>query len=241
MTCGIPSVTLEGEKADWEKLYKRLDRLPELGNQPEQWTVMLRPILRRFVDAFDGNPDVTFWEHVVDRKRRGCGTEGLSGWITAFCVWNLDGKWLAPNQAAGTVEDVSSGRAPGRQSSVSQVAISTQLHIYYAGVSPRRTGLYSGPDYTLDGVHYFSLDETDIPAGYSEVDVLVDDNGETFECKMVSGHVASAASKAVEDGPFDTLSPAPQWFLYVKADKPRRGYEEEAMERIEGLRKKHGW
>ena len=92
LICGIPSVTLEGEKADWERLYKRLDRLPDLGNQPEQWMVMLRPILRRFVDAFDGDPDVTFWEHVVDRKYRGCGTEGHSGWITAFCVWNVDGE-----------------------------------------------------------------------------------------------------------------------------------------------------
>ena len=99
--------------------------------------------------------------------------------------------------------------------------------------------MYSGPDYTLDGALYFSLDKSSIPAGYSEVDVLVDDNGEEFNCKMVSGHVASAVSKAVEGGTFDTLSPAPQWFLYVKADKPRRGYEEEARERTEELRRKY--
>ena len=80
-----------------------------------------------------------------------------------------------------------------------------------------------------------------VPAGYSEVDVIVDDNGEKFECNMVAGHVASAISKAVEDGPFDTLSPAPQWFLYVKADKPRRGYEEEAIERMEELMKRYRW
>ena len=64
----------------------------------------------------------------------------------------------------------------------------------------------------------------DVPAGYSEVDVIVDDNGEKFECNMVAGHVASAVSKAFEDGPFDTLSPAPQWFLYVKGDRPQQGY-----------------
>ncbi|KAM5540272.1 hypothetical protein V8D89_006091 [Ganoderma adspersum] len=200
--CGIPSVTLEGEKADWEKLYRRLDRLPELGNEPEQWAAMLRPILRRFVDAFDGNPDVTFWEHVVNRNNKLCGRDGLSGWITAFCVWDVDGKWLAHSRNVEAASTESMGSV----------------------MTPDLTHSWSDPDYTLDGVPYFSLDMKDIPAGYSEVDVIVDDNGERFECNMVAGHVASAVSKAVEDGSFDTLSPAPQWFLYVKGDRPQQGY-----------------
>ncbi|PIL35816.1 hypothetical protein GSI_01476 [Ganoderma sinense ZZ0214-1] len=195
LICGIPSVTLEGEKEDWEKLYKRIDRLPELGTEPEQWAAMLRPILRRFVDAFDGNPDVAFWEHVVYRNNKLCGRDGLSGWITAFCVWDVDGNWLARNRNVGAANSESTGSV----------------------MTPHPTQSYSDPYYTLDGVPYFSLDMKDIPAGYSEVDVLVDDNGEELECRMVSGHLASAVSKAAEDGPFDTLSPAPQWFIYVKA------------------------
>ena len=100
LLCGIPSVTLEGEKEDWERLYKRLERLPELGTEPGQWAAMLRPILRRFMDAFDGQPDTTFWEHAVHRDSRICGSGSqlehfLSGWITAFCVWNTKGTWLA--------------------------------------------------------------------------------------------------------------------------------------------------
>ena len=130
--CGIPSVTLEGEKADWEKLHRRLDRLPDLGNEPEQWAAMLRPILRRFVDAFDGNPDITFWEHVVNRNNRLCGRDGLSGWITAFCVWDVDGKWLAHsrNVAAATTESMGSVMTPRTQPSRSaQFAVLNHMHL----------------------------------------------------------------------------------------------------------------
>ena len=98
ITCGVPSVTLLGEKADWLRLLARLDRLPTLGDEPAAWAEMLRPILVRFAAAFDGSPDVTFWEHVVSRNSYMCGQDLLSGWITAFCVWDADGKWLAKSR-----------------------------------------------------------------------------------------------------------------------------------------------
>ena len=55
---------------------------------------MLRPILRRFVDAFSGPPDVPFWSHVAYRSQEYCGQDDLSGWITAFCVWSTKGEWM---------------------------------------------------------------------------------------------------------------------------------------------------
>ena len=103
---------------------------------------------------------------------------------------------------------------------------------------------------TLDGVPYFTLDMDKIPAGYASVDVRIDD----VPCKMVAGHVAAAvssstsisgASKSAIDCPgfittaqYDTVRPAPQWFLYELADKPRWGYEEENAERLKELMKK---
>ncbi|THU79761.1 hypothetical protein K435DRAFT_875089 [Dendrothele bispora CBS 962.96] len=47
MTCGIPKVTLEGEKADWEDLLARIERLKEFGEEPTLWYNLLRPILTR--------------------------------------------------------------------------------------------------------------------------------------------------------------------------------------------------
>ncbi len=71
------------------------------------------------------------------------------------------------------------------------------------------------PAYTLDGVPYFSLDMVDIPAGCSEVDILI----EGMEYAMVAGNVASrvSVSDALQgSGAWDTLSPASHWFIYTK-------------------------
>lgn len=49
------------------------------------------------MSAFDGRPDITFWNriaHIDDKKRSGGPV--LSGWITAFCVWDTDGIWQGP-------------------------------------------------------------------------------------------------------------------------------------------------
>ncbi|KAM5542914.1 hypothetical protein V8D89_003298 [Ganoderma adspersum] len=94
ITCGIPSITLEGERSDWEEIHRRLWRLYDLGKEPAVWAEMLRPILRRFIAAFDGEPDASFWNHIMYRTDDLCGIDDLSGWITAFCVWSSKGKWM---------------------------------------------------------------------------------------------------------------------------------------------------
>jgi len=53
LCCGIPSVTLEGEKSDWESLLARIDKLSTFGAEPSTWASLLRPILSRFVGAFE--------------------------------------------------------------------------------------------------------------------------------------------------------------------------------------------
>ncbi|KAI0828586.1 hypothetical protein BC628DRAFT_1409164 [Trametes gibbosa] len=95
ITCGIPTVTLEGTKGDWVRLVRRLDRLYDFGDETSAWANMLQPILRRFVAAFDGQPDIEFWNHVVYRQEEYCGQDDLNGWLTAFCVWTNKGKWKA--------------------------------------------------------------------------------------------------------------------------------------------------
>jgi len=97
--CGIPKVTLEGEKGDYENILQRLDAFSTfgLGEEPNAWVTLLRPIILKFIAAFDGRPDVDFWNkiaHIDDQKRSGGPV--LSGWITAFCVWDTDGYWQGP-------------------------------------------------------------------------------------------------------------------------------------------------
>ncbi|KAF8152210.1 hypothetical protein B0H34DRAFT_677611 [Crassisporium funariophilum] len=180
LRCGIPSVTLEGEKSDWENILARLDKLNSFGAEPTAWAALLRPIVSRLVSAFDGAPDVDFWNRVCTYHPQGSGPTYLSGWITAFCVWTCDGKWQGPSL--------------------------TPPQGTYTQLSGERDTL------VLDGIGYPVIKEGDVPAGSCEVDVKVDDNGEIFECMMVSGHLAGAVEGEGRDG----VRPLAEWFMFVK-------------------------
>ncbi|GAB1318541.1 hypothetical protein MFIFM68171_08751 [Madurella fahalii] len=116
IVCGLPSVTLLGEKADWEKLYARLDRLAEFGAEPDEYRARLAPILKRFVRSFD-EPDSdeirTFWSQIVFARHQGfCGASPLdvSGWITGFLYWTGEGKkWGTGGGAVVTLDGVGYG------------------------------------------------------------------------------------------------------------------------------------
>ncbi|KAF8966098.1 hypothetical protein BDZ97DRAFT_1809483 [Flammula alnicola] len=180
LTCGIPSVTLEGEKSDWEKLLSRIDKLNDFGPEPAAWATLLRPILTRFVKAFDGEPDLDFWGRVCHYHSGGSGPTYLSGWVTAFCVWSNTGEWQGPSLTGAQVTR-------------------NWLNI---------------PRLTLDGVEYSIIDSKDVPTGFCEVDVKLDDNGQVFDCMMVSGHLATI----IEGEMKDSVRPLPSWFMFIKEE-----------------------
>lgn len=93
--CGIPSVTLLGEQADWEEILKRLEKLPTFGKAANQWYSLLKPVISRFVRTFDDqSPEISdFWARMINRQM-GSGVDRVSGWLSAFCFWNDDGELL---------------------------------------------------------------------------------------------------------------------------------------------------
>ncbi|KAK7422658.1 hypothetical protein QQX98_001446 [Neonectria punicea] len=95
MTCGIPSVTLLGEVADYENILARLDKLEQLGDEPTRFAQMLRPILRYMIFSFKEptSPEViSFWNRIASRDDKLSGYDFLCGWIIAFCYWDAEGK-----------------------------------------------------------------------------------------------------------------------------------------------------
>ena len=180
LACGISSVTLGGEKSDWERLLSRLDKLHSFGEEPIAWAAMLRPILTRFVRAFDGEPDVDFWSRVCHYHRHGSGPTYLSGWITAFCVWTSLGTWQG----------------------------------FSISEPPSRTNGKRVSELVLDKVSYPVIERGDVPVGFCEVDVQLDDNGEMLPCMMVSGHLAYS----VQGEKKDTIRPMLSWFMFVKSE-----------------------
>lgn len=180
LTCGIPAVTLLGQRSDWVKLLHRIEKLKSFGEEPKVWASMLRPVLERFVDSYDGTPDMDFWGKICHYEVNMSGSDQICGWITAFCVWSSAGVWQGP----------ALGGTSGRE--------------FYDPAPLYRL--------KLDNVRYGILKTDDIPPGFCEVDVTLDDNGEVFECIMTAGHMARLTGG--ETG--DAVSPLPAWFMFIK-------------------------
>ncbi|KAK7032413.1 hypothetical protein VNI00_013161 [Paramarasmius palmivorus] len=175
LTCGIPKVTLEGEKADWEKLLARIDKLKEYGDETTRWENLLRPVLSRFVSAFDtpnSQENLDFWQRVAHFDGGGSGPTYVCGWMTAFCVFGADGKWL------------------GDQADTEIPEPATSLKDMHNMLARWQSNL------VLDGVHYHALDSEDIPAAYASVPVTLDDNGDIFDTIMVAGMVGLRVSES---------------------------------------------
>ncbi|CAG8885644.1 unnamed protein product [Penicillium egyptiacum] len=172
LQCGIPSVTLLGQRGDWASMVKKLDKLPQLGDQPARFSQLLRPILNHFVLSFDQpeSPQVEdFWSKCA-HKARGSGTSTISGWISTFCFWDAEGhllSWVPP------VHPVSSPEFEAKNT-----------------------------DFGLDDIFSRGVDTDAIPSGYASVPVTVNDNGVTHKTTMLAGlaGIQATSSGAMLDG-----------------------------------------
>ena len=100
LRCGLPSVTLLGEKTDYELILRLLDKLGNYGEEPTKFAELLKPVLKRFIQSFedpDGEKVLDFWNRIFTSANIGTGADKYSGWITAFLFWDKDGKSLYHN------------------------------------------------------------------------------------------------------------------------------------------------
>ncbi|KAJ1525596.1 hypothetical protein HK096_000344 [Nowakowskiella sp. JEL0078] len=94
LCCGIPALKIDGCKEDWESILSRVAKLKNYGKECEIWVDnMLTPILMNFCSAFDSPPNLEFWQRICHHTSTGSGPSYISGWISAFCVFDDDGKW----------------------------------------------------------------------------------------------------------------------------------------------------
>lgn len=76
--CGIPSVTLEGAPADWERLAQKVRGLRIFDM--DWWLDHLDPICDQFVRASKGDIDLPHW-HAICKRREVYGGEIINGWV----------------------------------------------------------------------------------------------------------------------------------------------------------------
>lgn len=188
LMCGLPSATLAGERADWEKIRSKVDKIDRLGEEPAKFAALLRIVLDFFLRTFDEpqHPDVVdFWSRIAHETNHGSGSTLLSGWITAFCFWNAEGEPLAeaPKQFVFTSR---------RSRSLTDFygRMSQDVESYTKHEPSKDSGALSNR-LNLDLFH--TLDNSDIPNGYSSVPVLVDDNRVLYNTRMVAGSVGIQA------------------------------------------------
>ncbi|KAH7106138.1 hypothetical protein BKA62DRAFT_688984 [Auriculariales sp. MPI-PUGE-AT-0066] len=104
--CGIPRITLEGTRGDWEEVLTRADRLQEYGNECVPWHRLLMPILRGFIATFD-DPELTkpeireFWGRSVQYSEQMSGVTNIAGWISAFYPFDSEGNSVRQSNERG--------------------------------------------------------------------------------------------------------------------------------------------
>ncbi|KAJ7109022.1 hypothetical protein C8R43DRAFT_905107 [Mycena crocata] len=226
--CGIPRVTLMGERADWEDILGRLEKLKDYGLHSIAWYHLLHPVVVRLVAAFDipdSTENVDFWTRAVDYKG-GSGLTFYSGWINAFSAFSKTGEWLG-HKLNTTVEPTAAPESLSAAEFWTTYAEQPLSVAYFP--SPYRATRGAGPArLILDGTQYHRLDCNRVPPGYAEVDVTLynDQGGKMADCAMVAGVVgmrvtSSGASgsdvAASVTGQNDTVSPVTGWWFYEKS------------------------
>lgn len=77
--CGIPSITITGEKKDWELILSKLEMLDKIGLS--KWKESLKPIINEFINVYSGKINKKFWKSIYKFKEEEYSENQLSGWI----------------------------------------------------------------------------------------------------------------------------------------------------------------
>jgi len=200
LKCGLPSVTLLGERDDWVKLLNAVERLPSFGKEPTEWADLLRVVFKGFVDTFDdpkSSKVIDFWQRVAHYSGGGSGPRYLSGWISAFSFWNAKGECL---REVGLLSTLLTGRGPKR----------------FLGMET--------PKLRIGNVVFHRVSVNDLANGWISVPVILEINGASFPTTMIAGVVAIETSESgneLEGGgkAVDTLQPAVGWWIFERSEE----------------------
>lgn len=91
--CGIPTITVTGTVQDWSTIRARVEVMA--GYHLEWWTDRLKPICDAFIEAVQGHPSATFWQHIYSPKEIYEGSL-ITGWLADLFPYIHDGRVRNP-------------------------------------------------------------------------------------------------------------------------------------------------
>ncbi|KAF7309620.1 hypothetical protein MIND_00333000 [Mycena indigotica] len=218
---GIPRVTLEGEKKDWEEVLGRLEKLKEFSLKTIAWYHILQPVIEQFIAGFDNasSPENReFWDTVLFK---GKGTD-LSGWIAAFCIFSEEGKWRGPTL----------GKPKGKAAAET--------------LGSKRFWTTYNNKFAKNGPEYPTIAISSIPPSFGELPVVLaatpnDNDDQKIQSTIVAGLVGLGISSSrdtalSESGRNDSVRPVVAWWIYARLNeesKRRREKDRESRKRKE--------
>ena len=195
--CGFPSVTLQGEKSDWEEILLKVQRLSKYGPEMTEWIRLLVPVIQYMIASFTQptSPDIkNFWLRACHAIGAGgsAGVRTLSGWITAFCFFDKTGQ--------RTTEYADE-----------------ELVTYGGGIS-----LAERKRLVLGDIVYPVIEHSGIPKGVVSVPATVWDHETGLEHKttMVAGSVGMMPSAVESGGALNRVQPRSGWWMLEDSVKP---------------------
>lgn len=229
--CGIPSVTLLGEKKDYEEILRRVNYLDKFGQADlSQWAKLLRAVMQKaFIDPFDMDDEesrakvVNTWENSVHYHSMS-GRSDISGWLTAFTFFGKKGKQVL---RICRVE-------PPRQIRVCQLGPDGKV----IRSAPKPPVKIEDPSAGLIGTgdDFGMVNTKDIAPGFSEVDIkvfgLLPDLAKAIDMKAIAGGIGIGHGVLVEgeggvevslsaEGPDDnTVFPVNAWWIIEQEEIP---------------------
>ena len=92
ISCGIRNIYMGGTLEDWKSVLEKLIFLKkyDVDNILIKYVDDLVPIIKKFIDTYNGRTDVDFWNQIIDKKYRGykngLSSLNISGWLLLFFI-----------------------------------------------------------------------------------------------------------------------------------------------------------
>ncbi|KAF7347958.1 hypothetical protein MSAN_01747900 [Mycena sanguinolenta] len=208
---GIPRVTLDGLRTDWELLLQKLKKLKEYGIPAIAWYHLLHPVVSQIAKSFydQNNPEIReFWKKVVHEEGFGGRSSKLSGWITAFSLFSCEGECRIPQLRTTPFGKKDPAALPP--------------HRFWSIYAPSLEQTSS--NMTIDGIKYPVINIHDLATGYAEVNVIVNHGGIAAPRVIVAGltgvgFASSGDRSPSSSGKNDTVRPVVAWWMFSKLEQ----------------------